>query len=94
VPINRQTLKLLRKARGYPTQQRLADASGVSLKTISRIEAAKSPREQNAETEARLARALGTTPEVLSASPDEIDRRNWGREVKLDVAGSTMFVEH
>ena len=65
--INPETLKQNRNQAGL-SQQGLADESGVSKKTIARIEAGKSSANSNTVT--RLAKALGIRPEDLFGQPD------------------------
>lgn len=52
------------------TQQALAEACGLSQETISRLESGKA-RGRMADTQQRLAAALGTTPEYLCGRSDE-----------------------
>ena len=64
--INPETLKKLRNKNGL-SQQTLADASGVSKKTIARIEGGKG--EPRGDTVKLLAKALRVEPEVLAQEP-------------------------
>ena len=77
--INVETLELLLEAKGL-TQKALAEQSGVSSKTISRIIAGEN-RNSNKTTIVRIARALGVGAEELGASLAEKKLRelkeNW-----------------
>jgi transcriptional regulator with XRE-family HTH domain len=81
MPINGRTLETELERRGL-SQNDLADLSGVSAKTISRI---KKGGRQNSSTIKRIASALGKSPEALAAAPDETSRRE--AEVFLRKAG-------
>ena len=77
--INVETLELLLEAKGL-TQKALAEQSGVSSKTISRIIAGEN-RNSKKTTIVRIARALGVGAEELGASLAEKKLRelkeNW-----------------
>lgn len=68
--INPSTLKHLRGFRSL-SQDDLAAASGVSKKTIARIETSKA-KKPNASTKKRLAHALNVTVHDLSQTPDKL----------------------
>ncbi len=66
--INPETLKKLRKSKGF-SQQTLADESGVTKKTIARIEGGKGG-ETRGSTMRDLAKTLRVNLEVLTQEPD------------------------
>lgn len=68
--IKPETLKKLRKEKKL-SQQGLAGVSGVSLRTIARIE--KGTTSSHATTTKRLAKALGVSPEDLSKETMDLD---------------------
>ncbi len=70
--INPETLKTLRD-KVKLSQQGLADVSGVSKKTIARIETGTGNSSANTTTVTRLAKALNIRPEQLSKSADSSD---------------------
>ena len=87
--INPETLKQNRNRAGL-SQQGLADVSGVSKKTIARIEAGKSSA--NTNTVRRLAEALDAKPEELSGQSglDEREKRLSGfRTLKAPIHDNT-----
>ena len=94
--INSETLKKLRNKNGL-SQQTLADASGVSKKTIARIESGKEKGEPRGDTVKLLAKALRVKPEVLAEEPEseavrEQELQKYGmRPVKLILDGETIL---
>ena len=95
--INPETLKKLRKKNGF-SQQTLADATatGISKKTIARIESGKGG-ETRGSTVQELAKALRIKPEILAQEPDseavrEQELQEHGlRLVKLVLDGKTIL---
>ena len=91
--INPETLKKLRKTKGF-SQQTLADTSGVAKKTIARIETGKG--EPRGATVQELAKALRVKPEVLAEEPeseevrDEELRKHGLEMVSLPFDGKTI----
>ncbi len=75
-----EMLKKYRKSTSL-SQQSLADVSGVSKKTIARIETGKSSA--NTNTAKRLAKALEVQPEMLSRQPDHVDENESKRTMRL-----------
>ncbi len=61
------SLRELRLQRGW-SQEQLADASGVSVRTIQRIEGGRPP---GRATALALAGALGVDPSLVATAPDE-----------------------
>ncbi len=94
--INPETLKKLRKKNGF-SQQTLADASGVSKKTIARIEGGKGKVEPRGDTVKLIAKALRVKPEVLAQEPEseavrEQELQKYGlRPIKLVLDGETIL---
>ena len=94
--INSETLKKLRNKNGL-SQQTLADASGVSKKTIARIESGKEKGEPRGDTVKLLAKALRVKPEILAEEPEseavrEQELQKFGlRVVKLLFDGETLI---
>ena len=87
--INPETLKKLRNKNGL-SQQTLADESGVSKKTIARIEGGKEKGEPRGDTVRLIAKALRVKPEVLAEEPEsevvnEEFRKIGARRVKVKV---------
>ena len=93
--INSETLKKLRNKNGL-SQQALADASGVSKKTIARIESGKGG-ETRGSTVQELAKTLRVKPEVLAEEPEseavrEQEFQKFGlRPIKLVLDGETIL---
>ena len=87
--IHSETLKKLRKERGY-TQQGLAEKARVDKKTIARIEGSKGG-EPRGDTVRLIAKALGVeNPQVLAEEPEsdvvhEEFRKIGARRVKVKV---------
>ena len=94
--IHHETLKMLRTEKARLSQQGLADVSGVSKKTIARIEKNKSSA--NSTTAKRLAKALGVTPEELAKPFDpsanqekDLLKFHGYRKVRLSLQGNTLL---
>ncbi len=66
--IHRETLKTLRDSKGF-TQEKLSDKSGITKRTISRIEVGKGGKTR-AHTVKQIAKTLGVLPEALCKAPD------------------------
>ena len=94
--INSETFKKLRNKNGL-SQQTLADASGVSKKTIARIESGKEKGEPRGDTVKLLAKALRVEPEVLNLEPDsekvkgEEFRQSGTRRVPVHLNAETVL---
>ncbi len=91
--INPETLKTLR-TKAKLSQQGLADVSGVSKKTIARIETCTGKSSANTTTITRLAQAFNIRPEQLSKSAESSDflEFNMGyRKVKLVLPGNMLL---
>jgi len=71
-------LKILRKEKGW-SQEVLATASGLSARTIQRIEA---NGKASAESVLAIASVFNLSPQALAASSDEIEV-NWTRKVVM-----------
>ncbi len=86
--IHAETLKKLRKARGL-SQEMLADVSGVSKKTIARIETGKGG-ETRGGTAKELAKALGVKIEGLAKEFEDEDNDN-EQDVSRRMRGWTFY---
>ncbi len=95
--INPETLKKLRNKNGF-SQQTLADATetGVSKKTIARIESGKGGGTRGSTVQ-ELAKALRVKPEILAQEPEseavrEQELQKYGlRPIKLVLDGETIL---
>ncbi len=89
MPINVETLELLLKEKGM-THKTLVEASGVSSKTITRIIAGEE-RNSNKNTTAKIAKALGVSPEELAASPADKELREIKAKLRAFVSSRTII---
>ena len=87
--INVKTLSLILKEKGF-SQKALADRSRVSAKTVSRIIAGEE-RNSNKNTTAKIAKALGVSPEELAASPADKELREIKAKLRAFVSSRTII---
>lgn len=74
------TLKILRKASGYKSQQAFADAFGVAQSTVGMWEAGK--REPNYETTIRLSKFFNVSIDYLLGNEHKAIQNSEGMEVE------------
>ncbi len=86
--INVKTLELILREKGF-SQKALSDRAGVSAKTISRIIAGEE-RNSNTTT-AKIAKALGVSPEELAASPADKELREIKAKQRAFVSSRTII---
>ncbi len=87
--INVKTLELILREKGF-SQKALSDRAGVSAKTISRI-IAGGGRNSNKNTTAKIAKALGVSPEELAASPTDKELREIKAKLRAFVSSRTII---
>ena len=87
--IDIKTFNLILKEKGL-SQKALSDRSGVSAKTISRIIAGEE-HNSNKNTTAKIAKALGVSPEELAASPADRELREIKARLRTFVSSRTII---